>query len=162
MGTLATLAVAFILGPFGMAANILLAIALGVETNVEDTPRVRTLELWRGVLPVHVPWGLYLAVSLAFAVLMVLIWNPSRHYLEFWRRKVILIASPVVVGSLALLWAVYCFGFGSYYTTRDEWQGGVYIPTAVALAVTLAGAVQAWRLRPRTRRKRVRRSTPSQ
>ena len=160
VGTLATLALAFILGPFGVAANILLAIAQGAETNVRDAPGVTALQLWRGVLPVHVPWGLFLATSVAFVVLLVLVWNPSRHYLEFWRRRVILIASPVVVAALALLWAVYCVGFGSYYTTKDEWQGGVYIPAAIALAVTVAGAVQAWRLRPRTRRKRARRSAP--
>lgn len=162
-GVLATVAAALVAGPLMTSANLIIVLAIGAEPNVEQAPGVTTFERWQGILPIDVPWWVYLAISLAMGVILAAVWRPSRHYLGMWRRKVVLIAMPGLLAWLAVWWAAQCLGFGGYYTSRDEWQGFLFIPVAVAVAVAVAGFVQRSRTRPKLpKRRRKKRIAPSE
>lgn len=156
IGFLTTVGAGLIVGPLMTSANLIIALVSGRTPNMEQASGVTTMMKWRDNLPIDIPWWVFLAVSLALVVLLVLVWSPARHYFEFWRRKVILVASPLSLALGGLVWAFMSFGFGSYYQARDAWPGFVLLPALVALAVTVVGLVHQWRLstKPARRRRR--------
>lgn len=168
-GVLGVVAAAIIVGPGLTVVNLITVLVTGATPNetgpLTGSSRRNTLARWQGILPIDVPWWGFLAVSLAFAVVLAVMWPASRRYLGMWRGKVLLIATPFTLACLALLWAAWSLSFGDYYDSADEWDGFLYIPGGVALAVAAAGFVQHRRTRPKLpkrRRKRTKRSAPSQ
>lgn len=135
VGLLAAVATGLIAGPIMAAANLIIVEVTGREPDVAPKPGMTVMMIWRGSMPIDVPWWVFLAVSLSFGVLLAVVWSPARHYFEFWRRRVILVASPKVIALCCLAWAGMSFAFGAYYTAREEWQGFLYIPVIAAISV---------------------------
>lgn len=143
-----------VVGPFGIAANILTALGTGLEPGVPWEERAGTIERWRGALPFMVPWWVFLVLAVAAIPLLWALRDRRRHHFSVVRGKVILLAVPIAFGILGVVFAAMVLGASAYYTSPDAWPGLYLVPVVVNLVVGVAGFV----LTVRTPRRKARRA----
>lgn len=130
-----------------LIVNLLAAPLSGQQPHPTPEGAVRrTLTSWRGLMPIDVPWWVFLLLGFASLALLILIWNPKRHYVEPFTGKVVVMATPAFFGLFAVILGVLYFLFGQYYVLAPDWYLPL-IPALFSITVGVVGIVRSLRLR---------------
>lgn len=148
---LVVVAAALILvGPGVIVVDLLWALVNGVEPNVVPEGKPNTLiARYRGLLPLEVPWFAWAVIAAALAVLLSLVWVPTRQYrARALERGVFLNATPYWVALVAVIGLVFTAAASPYYSSGEDWPGLVWIALVTFVAVAVTGFARARFTRP--------------
>lgn len=147
-GAIALMVIALIEAIVGFlipAVDLMILLVTGAEPNVPEGPGVSTLEMWRGLMPITVPWWLYLTVALSLGGLLVLTYRPERQYRATMHGNLLLRNTPFFLAFWAFLWAGLSLGSTMYFTTSGV--GLYWIPSSASLIVFVAAIILGLRQR---------------
>ncbi len=112
--------------------DLVILLATGQSNQVPGGPDLRAWEEAKGLMPIVIPWWVYLVFVGGWAIVLAMVWRPERSYFERWGRFGVLIASPTFTGIFALVTGFATLSSGVYFEA-EGW--GLYPVPGVLLVV---------------------------